>query len=590
MQRPTKVKNTLKLFWQQTKPYKLVFFSTVFGLILAVVLGVIIPLFYGRFFDLIAKTVNQDINKIYDDLFSLLFLILALNLMQWIFWRVTNWGTLYFQPRIMADLSNTCFKHLHKHSYRFFTNNFTGSLVKKVNRLVKAFEHISDIFLYEFGTVAVEVIAILIVLITINIYLALLLFVWIIIFIGFNLFFSRYKLKYDLKQYQADTKVTAHLADTISNSIAIKLFAGFNYEARLFAKLNEERRFLTCFSWKLSWIMEAFQALLMIALEFFIFYLSLRFWKLGIFGIGIFAVIQVYIMRLFRKLWSFGRLFRRVYEELASAQEMVDILETEPEIKDQKNAKKLVVKRGEIEFKEVQFGYCKDSNVFPAMNLKIKPQERVAIIGPSGGGKSTFVKLLFRFFDTKSGTIYIDGQNIRLVTQESLRRSISLVPQEVVLFHRSLRENIRYGSRNASERQIEVAAKLANCDNFINKLPHGYDTLVGERGVKISGGERQRVAIARAILKNTPILVLDEATSNLDSQSELMIQDALENLMQGKTVVIIAHRLSTIMQMDRIVVIEDGCIVEQGTHAELLDKEEGLYQRLWKLQAGGFVK
>jgi ABC-type multidrug transport system fused ATPase/permease subunit len=210
------------------------------------------------------------------------------------------------------------------------------------------------------------------------------------------------------------------------------------------------------------------------------------------------------------------------------------------------------------------------------------------LIGPSGGGKSTIVKILFRFYDLQRGAILVDGQNIGDVTQESLRELISLVPQESILFHRSLRDNIRYGRPDASEAEVVAAARAAHCHEFISGFPKGYDTFVGERGVKLSGGERQRVAIARAILKNAPILVLDEATSSLDSESESFIQDALRNLMKGKTTIVIAHRLSTIMQMDRIVVLERGRITEEGRHDELVKASQGTYQKLWQIQAGGF--
>ena len=222
-------------------------------------------------------------------------------------------------------------------------------------------------------------------------------------------------------------------------------------------------------------------------------------------------------------------------------------------------------------------------------DLAIKPGERVALIGPSGGGKSTIIKLLLRFFDLNGGEILIDGQDIYKTQQDSLRAQLSLVPQDPILFHRSLIENIRYAQPEAKDSEVVKAAKLAHAHEFISSFPDGYNTLVGERGVKLSGGERQRVAIARAILKDAPILVLDEATSSLDSESEQFIQDALKSLMQGRTTIVVAHRLSTIMQMDRIVVIDGGKIVEQGKHEELLKIREGLYQRLWEIQAGGFT-
>ncbi len=224
-----------------------------------------------------------------------------------------------------------------------------------------------------------------------------------------------------------------------------------------------------------------------------------------------------------------------------------------------------------------------------AFNLKINSGEKIALIGPSGGGKTTLVKLLMRFLDIQKGEITIDGQNIAAATQDSLRRNIAFVPQEPILFHRTLRENIGYAKPGATEQEIIKAAKLAHAHEFISSFPQGYETLVGERGIKLSGGERQRVAIARAILKDAPILVLDEATSSLDSESEHYIQDALKNLMQGKTVIVIAHRLSTIMQMDRIVVLEQGKITEEGKHEELLKMQQGTYQKLWQIQAGGFA-
>ena len=283
-----------------------------------------------------------------------------------------------------------------------------------------------------------------------------------------------------------------------------------------------------------------------------------------------------------------GKQVRSFYEALADSNEMTEILTTPHEVEDAPGAKLLKIKSGGIEFQNVNFKYEQAANVLQNFNLQIAPGERVALIGPSGGGKSTIVKLLMRFTDVQGGEILIDGQNIAKVTQDSLRQNISLVPQEPMLFHRTLMSNIRYGKPGASDEQVIEAAKLAHAHEFISKLPQGYKTFVGERGIKLSGGERQRVAIARAILKNAPILVLDEATSSLDSESEHFIQDALKNLMENKTVIVIAHRLSTIMQMDRIIVLENGKITEQGKHEELIKAKEGTYQKLWQIQAGGF--
>jgi ABC-type multidrug transport system fused ATPase/permease subunit len=281
-------------------------------------------------------------------------------------------------------------------------------------------------------------------------------------------------------------------------------------------------------------------------------------------------------------------MLRSYYTSFADATELVEILDQPHEIKDARGAKALRVTRGELVFDQVKFSYGAGS-VLNDFDLKIQPGEKIALVGTSGAGKSTIVKLLFRFYDLTSGAITVDGQNIKNVTQDSLRGSIALVPQEPILFHRSLFENIRYGKPDATEKDVMKAAKLAHCHEFIEKLPQGYETQVGERGVKLSGGERQRVAIARAILKNAPILVLDEATSSLDSESEGLIQDALRSLMRGKTTIVIAHRLSTIMSMDRIVIMDQGKVADTGTHAELLQKT-GIYQKLWNLQVGGFFQ
>jgi len=286
---------------------------------------------------------------------------------------------------------------------------------------------------------------------------------------------------------------------------------------------------------------------------------------------------------------NFGKIIRHTYENLADAEEMTKIFNTPHEIQDAPRAKKLKVVKGKIEFREVSFYYNKTRKVFEKFNLLIKGCQRVALIGPSGAGKTTVIKLLLRNHDVFGGKILIDGQDISKVTQESLWQNISLVPQDPILFHRSLMENIRYGKFDATDEEVIEASKLAHCHEFINDLPEKYNTFVGERGIKLSGGERQRVAIARAILRNAPILILDEATSSLDSHSESLIQDALDKLMKDKTVIVIAHRLSTIVKMDRIVFIDNGEIIEDGTHQQLIEIKNGHYRKLWELQAGGFI-
>jgi ATP-binding cassette subfamily B protein len=280
----------------------------------------------------------------------------------------------------------------------------------------------------------------------------------------------------------------------------------------------------------------------------------------------------------------------KIYERLAEAEEMTRILNMPHQIIDTNKARTLKVNKGEITFEDVSFKYEEGEDVIKNFNLTVKPGQKVALVGLSGSGKSTLTKLLLRLYDVVGGKILVDGRNIAKVTQESLRNNISLVPQDPILFHRSLMENIRYGRFGATDEEVIQAAKLAYCDEFISKLKEGYQSTVGDRGIKLSGGERQRIAIARAILKNSPILILDEATSSLDSESEKYIQKSLDNLMKNKTVLIIAHRLSTIKRADRIVVISNKKIVEDGNHNKLIKIEDGIYKRLWNIQVGGFIK
>jgi ATP-binding cassette subfamily B protein len=290
-------------------------------------------------------------------------------------------------------------------------------------------------------------------------------------------------------------------------------------------------------------------------------------------------------------LWQFNRTYRNIENSLSEAAQFTELLMHESEIQEQPGAKKLKVSKGEVNFNDVHFAYdaSREEPLFENLNLHIAPGEKIALVGHSGGGKTTITKLLLRFIDIDSGELTIDGQDIRKAKLASVRESIAYVPQEPLMFHRSIRENIRYGRLDATDEEVIEAAKRANAHEFISELPDGYETLVGERGVKLSGGQRQRIAIARAIIKDAPILVLDEATSALDSESEKLIQEALWSLMQNRTAIVVAHRLSTIQKMDRIIVLDKGHIAEQGSHKELLALK-GVYARLWAHQSGGFIE
>jgi ATP-binding cassette, subfamily B, bacterial len=580
-------RQTYAIYWQEISKRKLAAFAILFFVTAATVVETMVPLYYKRFFDILAGATAVTATSA--ELTKIIFIILFLYLTTQIFWRLAAFTNIRFAAKAMANLMNDCFENLHSHSFRFFTNKFVGSLVRKVGRLVRSFEIISDKVIWDLTPITVRISAILIVLFINNRIVAMIVLGWTLIYLVINYSFSLYKLKYDRAVAAQDTVVTGRLADTITNSTNLKVFSAQKQESAAFEKLTKLQSHLRKKAWDLNEFMDAGQGILMVFLEFAVFFFAIRFWAKGLLTLGDFVLIQIYLVQLFGRLWNFGRVIRDMYEQLANAEEMTEILNTPNEIQDQPGAGKLKITQGLVEYKDISFAYHKTRNIIKNFNLVIKPCEKIGLVGPSGGGKSTMVGLLYRFFEVNKGQILIDQQNINAVTQNSLRRNIGYVPQDPILFHRTLKENIKYGRQSATEKEIADAARLAHCDEFISRLPDKFNTYVGERGIKLSGGERQRVAIARAILKNAPILVLDEATSSLDSHSELLIQDALVKLMENKTTIVIAHRLSTIMKMDRILVVKDGQITETGTHQALLKKKDGLYKKLWRLQAGGFI-
>lgn len=487
----------------------------------------------------------------------------------------------------MTDLFSSAFKYLIGHSYNFFTSNFAGSLTHRVSKYARAFETIFDAIMLQFFPTFLFVCGAVVVLFVRNHALGLALGIWTIIFVAFQIYVSKLRQPVRAARAEADTKIIGALSDSISNHPTIMLFSGARHEHGLFNSVVRIWREATLRSWLSDAYIWAGIGIFIIIIEVGLLWGATVYWGRGLLDIGDFVLIQAYLMTTFDRLVGINRDLRRFFDALADSSEMVYILEQPHGVPDVSGAKPLQVSRAEISFKAVRFSFHADKQILKDINLQIKSREKVGLVGPSGAGKSTITKLLLRMFDIQGGSIEIDRQNIAKATQDSLRDAISFVPQEPVLFHRSLMENIRYGRRSATDEEVIESAKKAHCHEFISTLPGGYGSFVGERGVKLSGGERQRVAIARAILKDAPILLLDEATSSLDSESEALIQDALEILMKDKTVVVIAHRLSTIMKMDRIVVLENGNIIAEGTHRELLE-DKGLYRKLWQIQAGGF--
>lgn len=585
---PVGVADVLKVMWQEVRPQWYVFFLAIIGSLLGnITAAVFIPIYYKRFFDAIAAAPTP--KAALPVLVGIVLWILFFNIVQWAMRRTRDFSINNLETNTMARLRQRSLEYLLGHSYGFFTNSFTGSLVQRVSRLARSLESLVDSLVFNM----IPLLSIVVGAVAVTWYtertLSYIIIAWLFALFSANVVFAMWRVKYSILVSEADSRTTGTLADIIGNHSSVALFDAFSEEAKRFREVTSAQAKLTRFTWDAAVTFDAFQGALIFIAEFFVFYFGAKLWSEGAITVGTLVLVQVYLIQLSSQLWDFGRIMRVLYEGYADSKEMVEIMALQHEIQDRPGAKKLEVTEGEIRFDELEFSFTPENQVLKDINLTVRPAEKVALVGPSGAGKTTIVRLLLRLHDISKGAITIDGQDIRECTQASLRRAIGLVPQDPVLFHRSLMENIRYGNPAASDEEVKRAASLAHCDEFIDILPDGYSTFVGERGVKLSGGERQRIAIARAILKNAPILILDEATSSLDSHSEALIQDALDSLMKGKTAIVVAHRLSTIRKMDRIIVLEDGKIREDGTHDKLLKNRNSLYRQLWSLQAGGFI-
>jgi len=578
----------LKKIWDGVRPHRVLFWFSFIAFTISPIINALIPLLYKQFFDILGEVGDKVIAV--PTLIYIIYFILLLNAIRWLVIRVGMFLHNKTAAKVMARLRQNAFDYLMLHSYNFFANNFGGSLVQRISRFARAYDKLADTMVFNVIPLFVTIVISVVVTWTELPIISWIIIAWAVGIITISILFSRWKMKYDVSAAAADSRTTGFVSDSITNHNTVTLFTGYKGEVDSFKEITGDQANKTLFSWRMGEIADAIQALFIVAVEFFVFYYAIFFWGKGLMTIGTFVLIQVYIIDLAGHLWGLNRIIRNIYESMADAKELVEIITLPYEIKDIPRAKTLMVEKGEIEFKDVTFNFNQTRKVLDNVNVVIPAGQKIALAGHSGAGKTTFVRTILRFYDLTSGKISIDGQNISKVTQDSLRLNVSLVPQDPILFHRTLMENIRYGRRDATDEEVFLAARLAHCDDFIEDLPLKYETFVGERGIKLSGGERQRVAIARAILKNAPIIIFDEATSSLDSHSEALIQDALDTLMKGRTTIIIAHRLSTIRKMDRIIVMDDGQVVEDGTHEELIVKDEGIYQKLWNLQVKGFVQ
>lgn len=578
----------LKYVWPEIRKRKWIFYCIVVVFTARILLDqIVIPLYFKKIIDLFALGSLQP-EIVSNDIFRLLFIIIGIHFFVFFIARIIKFTIFKFEIDVIQGLRNFTFQKIEQNSHSFFANIFAGSLVTKARRFVVGFENVFEIFLYHFLKFFALLFGAFAVLLHQSPTISLVFGIWIIVHISIVALFIKKKISYDLLEAEQDSKISGRLADVFSNILAVKFFSARDKEIDSFKKYTAEGAKRSRRAWFMGGMIDLTQHLLIICVQGVTLYLMIVLWLRGEISIGTVVLVETYMVVVANNLWEFGNAFTRFMKSIADMKEIVDIFEIIPDILDTENPEKLRMNEGNIEFKNVSFKYALGDEVLSGFNLEIKSGERVGIVGHSGAGKSTITKLLLRSNDITGGSITIDGQDIRNVTQDDLRSVISYVPQEPVLFHRSIRENISYGKMDASKEEILSVAKKAHADEFISRLPKGYETFVGKRGVKLSGGERQRVAIARAMLKDSPILVLDEATSSLDSISEHYIQEAFGELMKGKTTLVIAHRLSTVQKMDRIIVLDRGKIVEQGTHKELLEKN-GFYADLWNHQTGGFL-
>ena len=490
------------------------------------------------------------------------------------------------------QLSRLCFDTLSNQSMTFHNSRFGGSLVSQTSRFVSGYSGLVDVVTYSLWPTLASIVLTVGILAPIAPLFVAILVVMLVLYVVIAYGMYRRILPLSAEASRAQNKLSGVLSDAVTNILAVKTYGREEYERGLFTTADREAMAAENVNMRATMRRGFTTSALITAIMFVvsIFVVGGNAW----FGIsaGTLVMMFTYTYNLTMRFNYFNSMMQRINRALGDAAEMTRVLDEPTLVADDANAKPLAVTEGRIDFENLRFRYPdapKDDYVFEDLNLHIPAGQRVGLVGRSGSGKTTLTKLLLRLDDVQEGRVLVDGQDVSHCTQQSLRRQVAYVPQEALLFHRSIRENIAYGKPDATDEEIRRAAEEANALEFIERLPDGFDTMVGERGVKLSGGQRQRVAIARAILVDAPILVLDEATSALDSESEALVQGALENLMRGRTSIVVAHRLSTVASLDRIVVLAHGEVVEDGTHHELVERG-GEYASLWNRQTGGFLE
>jgi ATP-binding cassette, subfamily B, bacterial len=579
----------LLFLWKYIKLEKKELVFVVFPMLWAFIVSPLVPLSYKQFIDLIStNTINA---TIVHELWKTAWIFFGMIIFTQICWKTLEYWLIPLESAIAKRMYHDAFHHILGQSHQFFSGQPGGSIVRIISRLADTAWQFLDTIIFQVLRVSFHAIIMIIVLWSQHVILGVSITIWMILLILVKWKLWRNNFELNTSVSEASTKISGQISDVFTNAFTVLTFWTQAREMRAFRNIVSDWTVLQRKMWwqeyRIFFTTTAFILVLQIASIVGLIYL----WSHGTITAGTCTLVLVYMTLFLDQAVEINFVFRSIYRQSSDMVEAINLLEVYSDVRDEKNAPPIVVKKWEIEFRNVNFTYHeKGESVLKDFSLHIKPGERIALVGVSGSGKTTVLKLLFRLYDIQKGAIIIDGQNIAHVQQETLRSSLSMVPQDPALFHRSVGENIAYAREDATKEDIRNAAQHAFAHDFIELLPQKYDTLVGERGVKLSGWERQRVALARSILADKPVLVLDEATSALDSVSEKYIQESLHEIIQWRTTIVIAHRLSTIMQMDRIIVMEKGKIVEEGTHQELIQKQSGHYKKLWDIQTGEFIR
>ncbi|HSW91069.1 MAG TPA: ABC transporter ATP-binding protein [Candidatus Saccharimonadales bacterium] len=577
-------RQTLDLYWEQVKKYKPSFFTALIAIPLAsLLIDTLLPFFFSQAIGGLTANNQAEVTRSLIVAGLVGFIGVVIN-------YIGFQSLVRHEADIRVALSDSVFKKLINKDMRFFVNEKVGGLTSRYIDFVRSHVTLQDLLIIRTLGFVISVGTGLVIVATQSLLLAAVL----LLLITLILLQVKWSIKKREPWRQTRKKMTGEIhgriADALTNNLIVKTFAGEKYEVETLSKTNKDFRDIYVKDIGFLTTEGSARVLAMTITQLIALSICASLVFSGHMTIAIAVFILTYLQRIASQLFTLGEMLNGYDQALLEAAPMTEILNKPSEILDKPNALELKNIVPSIELRDIRYHYedDADNDIIKGINLTINPGEKIGLVGHSGAGKTTMTHLLLRFSDVTSGAVLIGGNDVRDVTQSSLRKHIAFVPQEPKLFHRSLRDNIAYDIE-ATDEMIENAARQANALEFINKMPNKFDTMVGEGGVKLSGGQRQRIAIARAILKNAPILFLDEATSALDSESEKLIQDALETLMKGRTSIVIAHRLSTIASLDRIVILENGLIAEQGTHQELLN-QKGIYAKLWSHQSGGFIE